>query len=184
MKNRKFVVVAFMLVAVLVLGVGYAAVSNVLDIQGSVTVSGESVNEEFKSDIYFAGVVKEGVLVDKVTTEDALGYTANINSNNNDKAQFTVTGITATGEFETITFRIYNESDYEASVALKTITNSNNSEEGGDFGFIYYFGTEDKKTATIAAGGEVDVTVKISLDEQLKAETTANFGIELNVSAE
>lgn len=179
MKNRKRIIVAFMLIAVLMLGVGYAAVTNVLDIQGSVSVSQTAAEEEFNEDVYFSGVVKGTELVDSVVAGDNLGYTANINTNNNDKAQFTVTGIKKTGDSATITYRIKNDSDYEASVTLKSKTNTNESK----FGFAFYFGTPGTETATIVAGGYVDVTVVVSLDNQITATESASFVIELNVSA-
>ena len=187
MKNRKTVVVAFMLVACLVIGVGYAAVTNVLDIQGSISVSATAAEKQFNEDIYFEGVVDNtNAAVASITDSATYGYTANINTNNNDKAQFTVTGIEKTDDFVTITYRIKNDSEHEATVSLKTITNTNGSAQGngtGDFGFSYYFGTEGVETDTIAVGGTVDVTVKVSLDSQLTAAATASFVIELNVTA-
>ena len=179
MKNRKRIVVAFMLVAVLLLGVGYAAVTNVLDIQGSVSVSANAAENEFNEDIYFSGVLKGSELVQSIAAGDGLGYTANINTNNNDKAQFTVTGIEKTGESETITYRIQNDSAYDAEVTLKTKSNTNEK-----FGFDFYFGTVGTQTATIAANGYVDVTVVISLDDQLNGADSSSFIIELNVTAD
>lgn len=193
MKNRKTVVVAFLLVAVMLMGVGYAAVTNVLDIQGSVTVDSSAAEKEFNEDIYFQGVVVDGQLdADGVIAGDGKGYTANINTNNNDKAQFTVTGIAKTGEEMEITYRIYNDSDHEATVSLRTMTNTNGTivdavgtESGaGDFGFDYYFGTtEGTRSATLASKGTVDVTVVVTLKEQLTGQSTASFTIELNVTA-
>jgi len=180
MKNRKRIVVAFMLVAVMLMGVGYAAVTNVLDIQGSVSVSATKVEEEFNEDIYFEGVIdKDGNVVSSIATSEEYGYTANINTNNNDKAQFTVTGISGKGDSKSITYRIKNESEHEASVSMKTITNTNTD----DFSFGYYFGTPGTTSATIAAGGTVDVTVTVTLDEQLTAQSSASFVLELDVTA-
>lgn len=180
MKNRKTVIVAFLLVAALLLGVGYAAVTNVLDIQGSVAVSASDAEAEFNEDIYFAGVVVDDNLVESVDANAGKLYTANINTNNNDKAQFTVTGIKKTGDSATITYRIKNDSEHEASVALKgTITNTNST----DFHFDYYFGSESVKSAAIAAGGTTDVTVKVELINQLTEASSASFVIELNATA-
>jgi hypothetical protein len=83
MKNRKFVVVAFLLVAVLLLGVGYAALSDTLDITGSADVNQSAAEEAFNEDVYFSAAV---------ANED--GNTASINGDNNDKASFTATGFT------------------------------------------------------------------------------------------
>lgn len=180
MKNRKTVIVAFLLVAALLLGVGYAAVTNVLDIQGSVSVSASDAEKEFNEDIYFTGVVVDSALKDAVSASDNLGYTANINTNNNDKAQFTVTGIAKTNDSETITYRIKNDSVHDATVSLKgAVTNTNST----DFSFDYYFGTEDVKSTTIPAGGTVDVSVKVALISQLTGASSASFVIELNVAA-
>ena len=178
MKNRKRIVVAFMLVAVLLLGVGYAAVTTVLDIQGSVSVSATAAEAEFNENIYFEGVVKGSELVQSIVSGDGLGYTANINTNNNDKAQFTVTGIEKTGDSVSITYRIKNESSFNATVSLKSTSNTNQK-----FGWDYYFGTEDVKSTTITSGGTVDVTVVVSLDDQLNGADSSSFVIELNVTS-
>ena len=178
MKNRRTLVVAFMLVAVMLLGVGYAAVTTVLDIQGSVNVSATAAENEFNEDIYFSGVLKGSELVQSIVTGDGFGYTANINTNNKDKAQFTVTGIEKTGESETITYRIQNDSSFDATVSLKTKSNTNEK-----FGWDFYFGTDGVETATITAGGYVDVTVVVSLDDQLNGADSASFVIELSVTS-
>ena len=185
MKNRKTVVVAFLLIAVMLLGVGYAAVTNVLDVTGSIKVTKEDAEKEFNEDIFFAGVVKGTELVNAVVADDNLGYTANINTNNNDKAQFTITGIKATDDEQEITYRIKNESELEASVTLKSIYNSNDPTNAGTgaITFDFYFGTEGTKTTTIAAGGYVDVTVKVVLKDQITDTLDASFLLELNASA-
>jgi hypothetical protein len=54
MKNRRFLVVAFLLVAAMVIGVGYAAISQQLKFTGSINVLSGSAQEEFSGDIYFA----------------------------------------------------------------------------------------------------------------------------------
>ena len=178
MKNRKRIVVAFMLVAVLLLGVGYAAVTTVLDIQGSVNVSATAAENEFNEDIYFEGVVKDSEVVQTIAAGDGLGYTANINTNNNDKAQFTVTGIEKTGQSVAITYRIKNDSSFNATVTLKSKSNTNEK-----FGWDFYFGTDGVETATITADGTVDVTVVVSLDDQLNGADSSSFVIELNVTS-
>ncbi len=180
MKNRKLAIVAFVLCASLVIGLGYAAVTNVLDIQGSASVSASVAEEEFNEDIYFTGVVLNGeVKEDGIVAGDNQGYTANINTNNNDKGQFTVNSLANKNDSVLITYRIKNDSLHQANVDLKTKSNTNET----NFGFEYYFGTAGTTTATIAAGGTVDVTVKVSLLNQLTAADSASFTIELNVTA-
>lgn len=184
MKNRRTIIVAFMLCAVMLLGVGYAAVTNTLDIQGSVTVTDAAAKDEFNLHVYFEGIVVgefcvQNTAMDESTKDLGLGYTANINANNNDKGHFTISGITKTNDSEDIVFRIQNDSAHEASVKIKTTTNSNDSE----FGLTYFFGTEDQKEAIVPADGYVDVTVRVTLIAQPTGQTTANFGMELDVTA-
>ena len=126
MKNRKLIVVAFMLAACMIVGVGYALVTDTMDIGGAAEVSLKDAEETFNQNVYFAGVVVDGAISDTgVTENDQKKYTANINANNNDKAQFTVYGLTNEGESVDIIFRIVNEGDLDADLMVKSCTNSN-----------------------------------------------------------
>ena len=177
MKNRKIAIVAFMLCAAMVIGLGYAAVTNVLDIQGSTTISATAAEEEFNEDIYFTGV-KDNTdhYVQSITDSATYGYTANINTNNNDKAQFTVTGLKETGDEVSITYQIKNESAYSATVSVKTNTNTNTD--------YFKFTNDITSTTSIAAGGTVDVTVTVELIKQPTEQQSASFVLELNVTAD
>lgn len=172
MKNRKRIVVAFLLVAVMLLGIGYALVTNTLDITGSGTVNQSAAEEAFNQDVFFSGVVVDGSLdADGVNTEDALTYTANINTNNNDKAQFTVNGLKGNGDTVSIVFRVENAGDLDADLYVKSATNSNPSY----FQIEYFVGGTEIDTADTATsfaslakktGGNnttLDIIVKVTL---------------------
>ena len=81
MKNRKTVVVAFLLVAAMLLGVGYAALTDTLNIQGDFEVSQNNAENAFDDDVYFSAV------------STGEGYTASIADDDNDKGTFKVTGL-------------------------------------------------------------------------------------------
>ena len=174
MKNRRITIVAFLLIAALTLGFGYAAVTNVLDIQGSASVSATAAEAEFNENVYFKGVKKGEEIVQSVIASDNLGYTANINANNNDKAQFTVTGLEKSGDKYSITFVIQNDSSFDASVKVKTNTNTNTA----NFAF-----TNSLAANTITAGGTVEVTVTVELITELTSAASGSFVIELDVTA-
>ena len=174
MKNRRITIVAFLLIAALTLGFGYAAVTNVLDIQGSASVSATAAEAEFNENVYFSGVKKGDELVQSIVAGDNLGYTANINTNNNDKAQFTVTGLEKSGDKYSITFVIQNDSAFDAKVSVKTNTNTNST----NFAF-----TNSLASNTIAAGGSVEVTVTVALISELTSAASGSFVIELDVTA-
>ena len=140
MKNRKTIIVAFMLVACMIVGVGYALVVNTMDIGGTASVSREEAEKAFNQDIYFSGVVVGGVLKSEgVVAGDNKGYTANINTNNNDKAQFTVTGLSSQDDSVEIIFRVENKGDLNADLIVVSHTNSNPTY----FNVDYYVGSDE-----------------------------------------
>lgn len=57
MKNRKTIVVAFLLSAVMLMSVGYAALTDVLDITGSADVNQAAAEDSFNEDIKFTGAL-------------------------------------------------------------------------------------------------------------------------------
>ena len=114
MKNRKTVVVAFLLVAVMLLGVGYAALTDVLDITGSADVNQSAAEESFNEDIYF---------IEAVANET--GNTASVNADNNDKASFTANTLKGKGDKATFTFTIVNAGDVDAVVTPSISSNTN-----------------------------------------------------------
>ena len=105
MKNRKTVVVAFLLCAVMLLGVGYAALTDTLDITGSADVNQSAAEEAFNEDIYFSAAVA-----------NETGNTASVNADNNDKASFTAATLKGQGDKVTFTFTIKNDGDVAAEV--------------------------------------------------------------------
>ncbi len=156
MKNRKTIIVGFILVACMIVGVGYAVVVNTLDIGGTASVSREEAEKEFNQDIYFSGVVVNGTLKDGVVANDNLGYTANINANNNDKAQFTVTGLANQNDSVEIIFRVENAGDLDADLIVVSHTISNTT----------YFDVEYH----VVGGSEIDVDDTASKFHTLNAK--------------
>lgn len=159
MKKRKIVIVSFLIAAILLLGVGFAALADTLDITGTADINASAAEEAFNEDVYFSAV------------SSGEGYTANINANNNDKAQFTVTGLKGAGDEVTMTFTIKNAGDLSANIALKTT--SNNNEE-------YFTVTHDLGSArTLTAGNETVVEVKVKLNKTPTETISGTFVIEI-----
>lgn len=92
MKNRKRVVVAFLLVAVLCLGIGYAALTDELTIGGTLNLAGNNMEnqeaaKEWDEDIYFLETITKQTAVGKA---DNSKYTAERNASDYDKIDVTV----------------------------------------------------------------------------------------------
>ena len=117
--KKKYGVIAI-IVAILVLGVGYAAISNInLNVTGSTaTVSPDQANF----------VVKYDALNTFTYSGNPTGSTVTLTRTDDTTATFTVTGLTKKGDKVTITYPIVNESPtLAASLAAPTITNDNST---------------------------------------------------------
>lgn len=161
MKNKKTVVVAFLLAAVMLLGVGYAALTDVLDITGSADVNQSAAEEAFNDDIYFS-----------TANANEAGNTASINADNNDKASFTANTLKGKGDKATFTYTIVNVGDVDAVVTPSISSNTNQ-----DY-FTVYSDWEGAAKA-LAAGGSVTYTVTIELLETPTETISGSCIIEL-----
>lgn len=164
MKNRKTVVVAFLLAAVMLLGVGYAALSDTLDITGSADVNQSAAEEAFNEDIYFSAAV---------ANEE--GNTASVNLDNNDKASFTAATLKGKDDKVTFTFTIKNNGDVAAKVTPKLNASIGNTNPT-------YFSLEsdwDGATKDLAAHSEITYTVTITLLKTPTETISGSFLVEL-----
>ena len=164
MKNRRTVVVAFLLCAVMLLGVGYAALSDTLDITGSADVNQSAAEEAFNEDIYFSAAVANDE-----------GNTASINADNNDKASFTAKTLKGKDDAVSFTFTIKNAGDVAADITPKfNATLGNTNEE-------YFEVASDwaGATKTLEAGAEVTYTVTVKLKKTPTETVAGSFLIEL-----
>ena len=161
MKNRKIVIVAFLLAAMMLLGVGYAALTDVLDITGSADVNQSAAEEAFNEDVYFSAAVA-----------NESGNTASVNTDNNDKASFTANTLKGKGDKATFTFTVNNDGDLDAVVTPSISSNTNTA----------YFSISSDWNAqpkTIPAGGTVTYTVTMELIETPQETISGSCIIEL-----
>ena len=105
MKNRRIVLVAFMLVSVCQMGIGFAAYSTTLSINGTTAVSAEAV--EFTEDVQFTAATSSN---EAVGTASVAGQTAS----------FVVDGMTAYNDRVQFTYTITNNSDFDVNIEIST----------------------------------------------------------------
>ena len=148
MKNRRNIIVAFLLCACLIVGVGYAALTDVLDITGSADVNQSAAEEAFNEDIYFSAAVA-----------NQTGNTASVNSDNNDKASFTAKTLKGKGDKVTFTFTIKNDGDVAALVTPKLNASLGNTNPEY-FSIVSDWNGEAK---TLPANSEITYTVTVEL---------------------
>lgn len=170
MKNRKRIVVAFMLVAVLMLSVGYATLTTHLNIDGGATVSVEGAQNSYAEDIKFTAV-----------TSDPSMYAASIGDGKT--ADFTITGLKGAEDKVTITYDITNNGDLDSLVKLDVGYPTNDKDAFFDLEITDPNGG-DYETAGVVLNATQ--TIKISVTVTLKetptntdAPTVGNFYIRL-----
>lgn len=175
MKNRKIIVVAFMLCATLLLGIGYAALTDTLTIIGNAHIDIGQANTTFDTKVYFSDA-KATSSTGTGTVEDTASFTA-------DDATFTANQLAVVGEKSVFTFTIKNDSNVDAvisvaSTKLSGVENPSNS-NGNKFTVAYAY--PDGMTVA-KSGGTITVVVTVTVKEPVTEATSATFGIELTAT--
>ena len=176
MRNRKTVVVAFLLAAVMLLGVGYAALTDTLTIIGNAHVDIDTANKTFDERVYFSAA--------EATTTTGTGTTEDVASFNTDDATYTVNKLAVVGEKSVFTFTITNKSNVDAAISVETnklsgsVNPSNSNETKFEVEYAYPDGMKITKQ-----GGTIDVTVTVTLIQPVTSATSATFGIELTATS-
>ena len=179
MKKRKTALLGFLLTAMLGIGVGYAAVTDVLDVTGKVEITEQAAAGQFDTDVYF---------LDDITISKPTVATASINTNDKDKASFTVSGLNPTVENDTvtITYTVKNDSTRDVQIAVKYRTNYSDATTGtytsADNCFIVT-NSIGATTPEIAAGGTLDIIFTVTLTQTPTTTIDESFIIEFEATA-
>ena len=177
MKKRRIVILAFILVAAITLGIGYAALTDTLTIIGNAHIDFAAAGSTFDGNIKFTAA--------EATSSTGTGTTSDVASFTADDATFTANKLAVKGEQSVFTFTITNESNVAAQVivnATKLSGADNPSNTNTDiFEVTYEYSNANK---VIASGGTMDVTVTVKVINPVVAETSASFGLELQVTTD
>ena len=180
MKNRKGIIGLFLLVAIMLIGVGYAALSDKLTIIGNAHIDLNAASNTFDERVYFvSGSVKE------VACESGDSGKDEVSATNTDDATFTANSLAIKGDYIIFEFVIKNESNVAAEVTInekKLSGDDNPSNSNKDKFAIEISYLNDNKIAA-ASGGTITVYVKISVIDVVTVETSATFGVELTATS-
>ena len=176
MKNRKTIIVGFILVACMIVGVGYAAVTDNFVIDGQATISDQGALDAFNEDIRFEGIVitvdgEEQVVSDVLASQD-LGYTASCNVPL-DSASFHINDFKGQGQSKTIVFRIRNYGDLAAELTVAAAVEDEETD-------IFSIDCDLDAVTELPVGGYVDVKVTVTVDKSVVEQTSAEFTITFN----
>lgn len=167
MKRTKIYVMIAVIIAVLILGIGYAAISNItLNING--TASATTADENFK-------VKFDGTVTPTSTVPDGVeGATATGTITNDTTATIAVSGLTTKDQTATVTYTILNDSP-ELSANLAASVKTNNNDE-------YFDVTTSLAKTTLAKGETTTLTVTVKLKKTPIADQTTNITVGIEAS--
>jgi hypothetical protein len=154
----------------MLLGVGYAALTDTLTLIGNATIDMKQAEVNFDEKIYFSAAE---VVSSPNTTVDQVGGVGT------DDATFTAHSLATKGDKAVFKFTIKNESNVAVRIdipdtKLSGVPNSSNSNEAA-FSIHYVYSISDR---TIPSGGTLDVTVTVEVIAPITSATGATFGIE------
>ena len=176
MKNRKSILVVFLLAAAMLMSVGYAALTDTLTIIGNAHVDLDTANKTFDERIYFSAA--------EATSTTGTGTTADVASFTADDATFTANKLAVKGEKSVFTFTIKNVSNVDAVISINSTklsgadNPSNSNPEKFTVDYSYPDGMEIESN-----GGTITVVVTVTLKEPVTSATSATFGMELTATS-
>jgi hypothetical protein len=175
MKNRKTVVVAFLLVAVMLLGVGYAALTDTLTIIGNAHIDVDTANKTFDERIYFSAA--------EATSSSGTGTKADVVSFADDDATFTANKLALVDEKSVFTFTIKNVSNVDAEISVNPTKLSGDGNPTNSNGAIFDVEYSYPQGTTVKSNGTITVVVTVTVKQPVTAATSGTFGIELTASS-
>ncbi len=158
-----------LLIAALALGIGYAALSDTLDINGTADVNQSQAEADFDLNVYFDDNIVIGNAGDK----------ASIVEGDNDMASFTINSLNGKDDTATFTYTIANDSDLDAMVTPSLAADGNTNTE--------FFSIESDwkgQAKEIKAGESATYTITVTLLATPTETIHGSFHIEFNAVAE
>ena len=161
MKNRKIVVVAFMLIAAMLMGVGYAALTDTLTLIGNATIDMNQAGNNFDAKVYFSAAEIISSPNESVDTVGGVGT---------DDATFAAHSLATMGDVAVFKFTITNQSNVPVEITLpEEATNSSDK-----FDVSYSYSIPDM---IIPSQGTMDITVTVEVVKPVTSATTATFNV-------
>lgn len=175
MTKRRSIIAVFLIVALLTVGIGYAALSDTLSVSGSASFAAEDAKNTFDDDIYFSKALADATRVNAAILTDK------------DTAQMIVTAgvLKQVGDEAIATFTIKSESDlpvYVTPVVSDEDAGAGKTQNGEYFS-VYTNVTGEQ---TLAPGSTIDftVTVKLIKTNQTESDISCNFKVTFKVSTD
>ena len=185
MKNRKLVIVAFLLAACMMLAIGYAALNESLEVDGTAEIRKDAAESVYDANIYFTNAEVLTVVADKNTTS--------INADNKDKVSFTAGSLAKVGDYVEFRYEVSNFNTDLAALLTTTLTanatlakDDNGTESSIDPSMFTVTYEWDKTTVSPAVGdqpGKAYLTVRVTLNETPQSYIKGSFTLTIGVTS-
>ncbi|MBE6707398.1 MAG: hypothetical protein E7577_07135 [Ruminococcaceae bacterium] len=177
MKNRRIVIVAFLLAAILCLGIGFAAVNDTLFVDGLLSFNPSALDEKVDEEVYFdeATVVISATGADKTNVTAVVGDVEG-DDDVDDKLTVTVpdTVFSDVGQSVTVNVNVVNTStNKDADVTVTPTIPTELSK--------YFSITMTPETATVAASGSQTYAITITLVSVTDIDVISNAAFSFNL---
>lgn len=176
MKNRRIAIASFLLIAVLVMGIGFAAVADNLNIGGSARANSSQTATVFDEKVYFSAADKVAGTGTITPDEDSIEITGT----QKDDITFRVYSLALIDQYTKFKITIKNESEqYDAIITLDDGQPTGTIDNKIKIEYSTKSDSVDTDEIVCPAEGTVDVYVTVTLlcspDEELDATFTANL---------
>ena len=166
MNKRKTLITMLALVCLLVVGIGFAAVTRSLTITGTVTVTPATFDVQFQS---------------------GTGYTVKKTTNEGDTAEVSALALQTLNDSKTVTLTIINKStDYDAEITMDDLVATKSTTSGADIqDFSVEFSSTDAVDGkiTIEPGQTASIVVTATLLKAQTEDETFGYTVTFNATA-
>ena len=170
MKNRRTVIIAFLLCACVAIGAGYAALTDTLSITGNVYSGTSAAQPSFDAKVYFSDATEFAAECQASTENNVYGK----GTSDPDTAFFDIYSLAMLGDYVTIDYEIKNDSaEYAAVLEVTGTTNSN--EEFYDISYTWPDGNVVATESTTTL--RVTISMLKSPDEPVEGFLTLTIGV-------
>ena len=170
MKKRNTTIFAFLLLAAVGMGVGYAALTQDLGVKGNVNINQEQAQKEFSMQVKYVDNDEKITYLDAkgnakaANSADKVSYDGDLHN-----ATWTINTLAAKGETGKITLTVTNESDVAATISADSTKISNN---GSTYFTVAHTLTDN---TPLAVGASITFDVTIKMENDYTSETAGSF---------
>lgn len=172
MRTRRFTITAFLLAAIMVLGIGFAALTDKLAIDGHAVIDKSSAESTFDGDIYFTNVIEK--------SDDSITASIDSDDTTKDTVKFHIANFKEVNQEEHVVFQIASIFNAQANLVV-AITNAREDY----FDVTTDWGATNSTTIAACSNPEEPIYKTIKVTVRLKSipTTTIDSAISLMITA-